>query len=326
MANVNFRTPVTVGDTGLSISHRDGIMMLGSCFSDNIGAKLRSALFNVSINPLGTIYNPMSLANAVSRIVESRMVTPDELFLHNGVWNCFDFHSRYSLADKDETQSLMNASIHSAHGHLASCSVIFVTLGTAITFSHNDKVVCNCHKLPSGEFLRKLESAEAVTEALLSMVRQLHEFNHDLRIVFTVSPIRHIADGLATNSLSKSILRVAINNIIGQKGDICSYFPAYEILMDDLRDYRFYASDMVHPSEVAVDYIWDILKDAYFDESQKQVIDRCERMAKRLNHRPMSHNQEVVAKFRSDTEAALHALISQYPYLKDSTFLLEGSF
>ena len=313
---MEFRTVIKVDNAGISLRHSDKIMMLGSCFSDNMGNRFADAMIDVAINPLGTVYNPMSIATVVNRIVQAQLVEPAELVQANGVWNCFDFHSRFSMPDADEALRTMNSSIMASHEHLKQCQVVFITLGTAITYSRNGTVVSNCHKLPSAEFVREMRSVSEITDTLHATVRQLHEFNKQLRIIFTVSPIRHIADGLSVNSLSKSTLRVAVAEMEKMHGDVCSYFPAYEILIDDLRDYRFYASDMVHPSDVAVEYIWETLKDTYFNVQQQQAIDRCERMTKRLRHRPMSQNADVVAKFYADTQAAYSALKSQYPYIK----------
>ncbi len=312
---MEFRTIITPDNKDIALRHSDKMMMIGSCFSDNIGLRLADAMINVVINPLGTVYNPMSVAMAARRVMECRLVERDELVEANGVWNCFDFHSRFSMPDADEALRAMNGSITSAHAHLRQCRVLFVTLGTAITYSRGGAVVSNCHKFPSAEFVRQMRSVNEITDVLDGMVSGLREFNSQLRIVFTVSPIRHIADGLATNSLSKSTLRVAVAEMVRMHPDVCGYFPSYEILMDDLRDYRFYAADMVHPSEVAVEYIWEVLKNTYFDVRQQQIISQCERMTKRLRHRPMSQNQDVVAKFKADTQSALDALIAQYPYI-----------
>lgn len=312
---MEFRTKIKIDNDGIALTHDQQMMMLGSCFSDNIGSRLTDAMINVIINPLGTVYNPMSVATAVNRIIGNISVSPDELFQANGVWNCFDFHSRFSLADADETLQQMNDSISSAHNHLKHCGTIFITLGTAITYSRGNSIVSNCHKLPAAQFSRQIRSVSEIVTALDKMVKQLHSFNSNLQIIFTVSPIRHIADGLSTNSLSKSTLRVAIAEIMKLHPDICHYFPSYEILIDDLRDYRFYASDMVHPSDTAVEYIWEIIKSTYFDTQQQQAIVRCERMTKRLRHRPMSQNAEVVEKFRADTRSAFQSLVAQYPYI-----------
>ncbi|MBR5029814.1 MAG: GSCFA domain-containing protein, partial [Muribaculaceae bacterium] len=238
-------------------------------------------------------------------------------FLSSGVWNSYDFHSRFSMANKDAALQRMNDSISEAHKHLKECNVLILTLGTAVVYRRRDtgEVVTNCHKVPQQEFTRRLASVDEITQALTSTLSRIHDFNPELRVIFTVSPIRHIADGLEMNSLSKAVLRVAVNNVTRTFKDFAGYFPAYEIVMDDLRDYRFYAADMVHPSEVAIEYIWQTFQATYFDDRSTQAIARCERVSKRLKHRPMSNNPDVVARFNADTQAVIANLKKEYPYI-----------
>ena len=297
--------------------HSDKMLLMGSCFSDNIGAKLRDAMINVVVNPFGTIFNPLSIAAGVDKIIDNATIAGSELFMSSGVWNSYDFHSRFSMANKDAALQRMNSSISEAHEHLKNCNTLILTLGTAVVYRRRDtgEVVTNCHKVPQQEFTRRLASVEEIAEALMLAVQRLHEFNPSLRILFTVSPIRHIADGLEMNSLSKAVLRVAINNVMRQFKDFVQYFPAFEIVMDDLRDYRFYSADMVHPSDTAIEYIWQTFQATYFDDRSTQAIARCERVSKRLKHRPMSNNPDVVARFNADTQAVIANLKKEYPYI-----------
>jgi hypothetical protein len=297
--------------------HSDKMMLIGSCFSDNIGAKLRDAMMQVEVNPFGTIFNPLSIAGAINKIIDDETIAGIELFMSNGVWNCYDFHSRFSMASKEAALERMNRSISTAHEHLAQCKSLVVTLGTAVVYRRRDtgEVVSNCHKVPQHEFTRRLASVDEITAALNATVERLHEFNPELRIIFTVSPIRHIADGLEMNSLSKAVLRVAINNVVRSHKEWVSYFPAFEIVIDDLRDYRFYTADMVHPTDVAIEYIWQTFQATYFDDHSTQAIARCERVSKRLKHRPMSNNPEVVERFNADTQAVIANLKKEYPYI-----------
>lgn len=297
--------------------HSDKMLLMGSCFSDNIGAKLKDAMLNVIVNPFGTIFNPLSIAGAVDKIIDNATIAGAELFMSGGVWNSYDFHSRFSMASKDAALQRMNTSIGEAHEHLKVCNTLVLTLGTAVVYRRRDtgEVVTNCHKVPQQEFTRRLASVEEITESLTRAVERLHEFNPALRILFTVSPIRHIADGLEMNSLSKAVLRVAVNNVVRQFKGFVEYFPAFEIVIDDLRDYRFYGADMVHPSDVAIEYIWQTFQATYFDDRSTQAIARCERVSKRLKHRPMSNNPDVVARFNADTQAVIANLKKEYPYI-----------
>ncbi len=316
---MEFRTTIRMGDNQGWLHHSDALVMMGSCFSDNIGTKLRNAMMLVDINPFGTIYNPLSIAASVDRLIDNQPIAGIDLFMQNGVWNHYAFHSRYSMADKEATLQRMNQRIARGHDHLKTSQVLVVTLGTAMVYRlrSTGQVVSNCHKVPPTQFERDLAGVNDITQALTNMCRRLRQFNPTLRIIFTVSPIRHIADGLEMNSLSKASLRVAIEQVMAHLHDpLVCYFPAYEIVMDDLRDYRFYATDMVHPSEVAIEYIWQMFQATYFDDRSAQAIARCERVSKRLAHRPMSSNREVVERFNADTRTVVRNLVKEYPYLE----------
>ena len=314
---MEFRTTVKTGENRSWLHHSDSVVLLGSCFSDNIGAKMHGALFNATVNPMGTLYNPMSIARAVQRLIDNQPVAGQTLFMQGGVWNSFDFHSRHSLPDKQATIDRMNQRIELGHNALKSAQLLTVTLGTAIVYrlKATGEIVANCHKVPGHEFERQMAQVGEMVQVLDGMLTRLHEFNPELRVIFTVSPIRHIADGLDTNSLSKARLRVAIQEAIDRHSDYCDYFPAYEIMIDDLRDYRFYASDMVHPSDVAVEYIWQAFQATYLDDRSALAVARCERIHKRLQHRPMSANRETVERFNNDTASVVRNLIKEYPYL-----------
>jgi len=320
---MEFRTTVKTGENRSWLHHSDNVVLLGSCFSDNIGSKMHGALMNATINPMGTLYNPMSIACGVKRLINCTPVAGQDLFLQGGVWNSFDFHSRHSLADKQATIDRMNQRIEQGHQALQSAQLLTITLGTAIVYrlKSTGEVVANCHKVPQHEFERKMATVATMVHELDSMLTQLHEFNPALKIILTVSPIRHIADGLDVNSLSKASLRVAIHDAMAGHSEYCDYFPAYEIMLDDLRDYRFYSSDMVHPSDVAVEYIWQAFQATYLDDRSALAVARCERTHKRLQHRPMSANRETVDRFNADTASVVRNLIKEYPYLAHYTEL-----
>ena len=317
---MEFRTTVKTGENRSWLHHSDSVVLLGSCFSDNMGGKMHGALINALVNPMGTLYNPMSIASGVQRLIDCRPMAGQELFMQSGVWNSYDFHSRYSLPDKLVTLDRMNQRIELGHKTLRQAQLLTITLGTAIVYRlrSTGQVVANCHKVPQHEFERRMASVPEMAQVLDGMLTALHQFNPNLRIIFTVSPIRHIADGLDVNSLSKASLRVAIQNAIVSHQEYCDYFPAYEIMLDDLRDYRFYTSDMVHPSDVAVEYIWQAFQATYLDDRSALAVARCERVHKRLQHRPMSANRETVERFNNDTTSVVRNLIKEYPYLSQN--------
>ncbi|MBQ0069486.1 MAG: GSCFA domain-containing protein [Bacteroidales bacterium] len=316
---MNFRTVIKAPENRQMLQHSDQVMLLGSCFSDNIGGKMRTGMMQALVNPFGTIYNPLSIAASVQRLISGEPIAGMTLFQQSGVWNSFAFHSRYSMGDKEATLNRMNSRIEQGHKMLKECKMRVITLGTAVVYrlQSTGEVVSNCHKVPQHEFTRSMASVDEMTDALNHMVDQLHEYNPELQVVFTISPIRHIADGLETNSLSKASLRVTVDNVIKAHKEYTEYFPSYEIVMDDLRDYRFYATDMVHPSDVAVEYIWQTFQATYLDDRAAQAVARCERVMKRIMHRPVSNNSEVVERFNADTRTVVGNLVKEYPYIEN---------
>ena len=322
---MEFRTIIRNMELRGSIKHSHRIMLIGSCFSDNIGSKLAGAMMNTEINPFGTVYNPASIESEIQRIINGTPIEEAELFAANGMWNHFSFHSHFSRSNKHEALNFMNRRLEYAHNHLKNCDEVIITLGTAFIYRYkaNDSIVSNCHKLPTGEFTRTMMTVSETTACLESIVNSIVKYAPQARIIFTISPIRHLSDGLEQNQLSKSTLRVAVGEIVAKHSYCCDYFPAYEIMMDDLRDYRFYASDMIHPSDVAVDYIWNTFKSVYFDDGTAQIASRCERTTKRLAHRIMTDNKEAVTRFHQETKEIIMNLLAEYPYLKELPQLTE---
>lgn len=317
MFEMELRTAIKIDERRGTITHSDATVLLGSCFSDNIGARMRTAMMNVDVNAFGPIYNPLSIATNLQRAIDGTPLMGDDVFLAGGMWNSFLFHSKMSRSNKLRALEGMNRRIASCHEHLLNARTLIVTLGTAMVYRHRPTgcVVSNCHKLPGHEFARSMASIDDMTDALHRTFNSLLKLNSGINIIITVSPIRHIADGLSQNSLSKAMLRVVADNLVKLMPDKVVYFPSYEIVMDDLRDYRFYAADMVHPSDVAVEYIWQAFQATFFDDRTSQAVARCERVSKRLNHRHITDNAEAIARFDADTRAVVANLIKEYPYI-----------
>ena len=317
MFEMELRTAIKIDERRGTITHSDATVLLGSCFSDNIGARMRTAMMNVDVNAFGPIYNPLSIATNLQRAIDGTPLMGDDVFLAGGMWNSFLFHSKMSRSNKLRALEGMNRRIASCHEHLLNARTLIVTLGTAMVYRHRPTgcVVSNCHKLPGHEFARSMASIDDMTDALHRTFNSLLKLNSGINIIITVSPIRHIADGLSQNSLSKAMLRVVADNLVRLMPDKVVYFPSYEIVMDDLRDYRFYAADMVHPSDVAVEYIWQAFQATFFDDRTSQAVSRCERVNKRLNHRHITDNAEAIARFDADTRAVVANLIKEYPYI-----------
>ncbi|MBQ3606573.1 MAG: GSCFA domain-containing protein [Muribaculaceae bacterium] len=302
-----------------TISHRQGVMMLGSCFSDNIGLRLRQACFDVDINPFGTLYNPASIACGIGAILKCRQYSIDDLFQEKGDnrWHSFSHHSEYSSVDSQLMLEKINQRVCEANKMLQRASTLIVTFGTAWVYKYapTGKVVANCHKLPVSMFERSMMSIDEIVAMWKDVIADVKAINQSIQVIFTVSPIRHLRDGAHENQLSKSTLLLAINQLVREYEDVI-YFPAYEIMNDDLRDYRFYASDMTHPSEVAVDYIYDIFSQSFFDDDTISLAEKCVKLSKRLMHIPMSDDQDAVARFVHSTNQLKTQLLQQYPFLE----------
>ena len=317
MFEMELRTAIKIDERRGTITHSDATVLQGSCFSDNIGARMRTAMTNVDVNAFGPIYNPLSIATNLQRAIDGTPLMGADVFLAGGMWNSFLFHSKMSRSNKLRALEGMNRRIASCHEHLLNARTLIVTLGTAMVYRHRPTgcVVSNCHKLPGHEFARSMASIDDMTDALHRTFNSLLKLNSGINIIITVSPIRHIADGLSQNSLSKAMLRVVADNLVRLMPDKVVYFPSYELVMDDLRDYRFYAADMVHPSDVAVEYIWQAFQATFFDDRTSQAVARCERVSKRLNHRHITDNAEAIARFDADTRVVVANLIKEYPYI-----------
>lgn len=258
----------------------DSLVLLGSCFADNMGERLEQHGFRVVRNPLGPLFNPMSVAAALTRALDGRGFTHSDLACRDGVWHAMDAAARYQAADADALLAALNRDFAPLREALQAPCVLFVTLGTAYVYRQRNTgaIVANCHKLPASEFLRERIDVDAMTAIWRPLLQRL--ISRGVRVVFTVSPVRHVADGLHANNLSKATLLLAAD-ALGVE-----YFPAYEIVCDDLRDYRFYASDLKHPSEAAVDYIYERFADAYFSAATKETARARHAAYLRQAHRP----------------------------------------
>lgn len=321
-----FRTIVEPLKVQGLITHQCGVVMMGSCFSDNIGNRLRQACFDVEVNPFGTLYNPASLACGINAIFSKRKYTNDDLFKVAGDnrWHSFNHHSMFSSVDAEAMLTRINGRISEAYKALSEASVLIVTFGTAWIYELNNthEVVANCHKLPADRFNRRIMSVDEIVNRWQQVINDIIAFNSKLKVIFTVSPIRHLRDGAHENQLSKATLHIAINRLMQQFEGLI-YFPAYEIMNDDLRDYRFYASDMTHPSEVAIDYIYDMFSKSFFDANTTALAQQCERLMRRMAHRPMSDDNEAVARFENSTLEMKTQMLQQYPFLQRALTKLE---
>ena len=281
-------TPVKISPSSLHIDHSTPLLLLGSCFSDEIGGKLQAAGFDLMCNPFGTLYNPLSIALALQHAVDDCEIGPDWLIQSDNIWHSWMHHSRFSHPDPSSCLAQCNASIHQTHAFLQRKPVLIVTFGTAYSFflqgpgiapAMQGQVVANCHKLPATMFTHRRLSVEEIVKAW-------QPFTALTPVILTVSPIRHMADGAHGNQLSKSTLLLATE----QMTDTCDgwhYFDSYEIIMDELRDYRFYARDLCHPSDLAIDIVWQRFQDTYMSHQTQSRILLEEKASRQALHRPI---------------------------------------
>ncbi len=308
-----FRTIFDIHESEIKINYDSNLIFMGSCFSDNIGKKIKELKFPVLINPFGVLYNPVSIANSIDNIINNTKFSEQDLHFFNNKWFSFYHHSDFSGKDKTECLSRINNSTELAHQRLRNADFLFLTFGTSRVYLHKKtaEIVSNCHKLPEKEFSRKLLEINEIVETIEQMTSKLFAFNPSLNIVFTLSPVRHWKDGAIGNMQSKARLLIAIDKITSSINN-CSYFPSYEIVMDDLRDYRFYAGDMIHLSNTAVDYIFSKFSEVYIDNSTNGVQHKILKIIRARNHRPFNPDLPEYKMFAEKSLDEINTINNKY--------------
>ena len=307
-------TSVDIAPSPKKIAYNDKILLLGSCFADNIGTKFGEYYFQTTVNPYGTLYNPASIAKAISGIGNG--VSDIGIVEHNGLWHSLSHHGSFSRADKEDLVRACEQSKVQLREALQQASIMIITFGTAWVYEYEDKVVANCHKLPANRFVRRRMTVDEIVEIWQPILAAMP----DKHWIFTVSPIRHVKDGLHENQISKAILLQAVDRITAKQLDSpiggLSYFPSYEIMLDELRDYRFYAEDMVHPSQVAVDYIWQRFVDTYMTADTQNEMRTLHQLWRDRHHRFLHPDSPEAQQFAAHIKTRLQQLQPRYPWLK----------
>ena len=313
---MDFRTIVPISKTAKSITYYTPIVSLGSCFAVNMAQKFAYYKFPITVNPFGVLFHPLAIENILQHTIENSRYTAEDFFLHNELWHSFDFHSDMSQSSLKEAIQLANSQQIQLQQALQEASFCFITLGTAWVYIYNsiDTIVANCHKLPAQHFSKRLLSIEEITESLSHIITLLKQFNPLITVVFTISPIRHIKDGFFENQVSKSQLFAALYPLITDNKSL--YFPAYELLLDELRDYRFYANDMVHPSEMAINYIWERLVATYIETATQADMKQVDSIQKGLSHRPFNPETESHQQFLAQLQQKMEAFTMKYPHIR----------
>lgn len=309
----SFRTTFAIPQRP-SFGYHDAIMLCGSCFVENIGEQLENHCFNTLINPSGILFNPVSLAYSFEDIINNRQYTQEDLIDYKGIYNSFRHHSCLSSPDATQTVRQINRATEEAHHFLKKATILIVTFGTSWAYKYRQTgdVVSSCHKIPQEHFTKEMLSTEDTVAVFSKTTQDILAFNPDIRIVLTVSPVRHIKDGMVENQHSKAVLLLAVKELCERHRQV-EYFPAYELLMDDLRDYRFYADDMLHPSSAAIQYIWRRFCKTYFNASALEDLGKAEKLLAASLHRPFHAQSDEFLHFcRKKHEEAL-MLMQRFP-------------
>ena len=313
---MEFFLPFNIKDYPFKISYQDKILFIGSCFSEEIGNKLKELKLNVVQNPNGILYDPLSISDALFSYIEKKPFDEENLFQLNGLWHSWKHHSVFSGADKKDVLKKINASQSGTHAFLKEANFLIITLGTAFYYQLKDdnKNVANCHKAPPTFFEKRLMPADAIISEMLSVLTALEVFNPNLKIIFTVSPVKHVRDGVVENNRSKARLIDAVHSIAEQKEAIF-YFPSYELITDVLRDYRFYKNDLVHPNETAINFVFEKFCDTLLNDEGKKILEKIRSIINAVNHKPFSKESEAHQKFIALQIQNIDKIENEYPFV-----------
>lgn len=319
---MKLQTEIPLKKAPNQIDYGSRLLVLGSCFANHIGGKLDYFKFKTVKNPFGILFHPFALETLIERAITKEVYTQKDIFLFNEHWHCFDGHSELCTGSKEKLLQSLNTGLEKTHLELTKASHMVITLGTAWGYRNkaNGKIVANCHKIPQQEFAKELLSQGALVQSLETIIGLVRSVNKSMQIIFTVSPVRHLKDGFVENQRSKANLIGAVHEVVRPlQGS--HYFPAYEIMMDELRDYRFYAEDMVHPNTLAINYIWEKFKVVWITEAVYPVMDRVDAIQKDINHSPFYPQSEQHQSFLRALRSKITALSAHYPFME---FTLPG--
>lgn len=310
---MDFRLEFDPPSLSRKIDLDEKIMLVGSCFTEHVYNYLVASKFCALQNPNGVLFNPISIAKALIRYVDNKHIAAKELFEQNGLWNHWDFHSNISCTSQDESLHRMNEKINVANSFLKHSQWLIVTLGSAYVYERQDaEVVANCHKMPAACFTKRMLDPDEIISTYSTLIAQLKQFNHTLNIIFTISPVRHLRDGFVENNRSKAVLIHAVDKLVKQH-DHLYYFPSYELVVDDLRDYRFYAEDMVHPNYLATRYVWEKFCAASINGRSREVMKELDQLNTAFHHKPLHPDSAEHSKFKSKFKEIAESLSARFP-------------
>ena len=314
---MTFQTSIPIHKSDFLIDYSSKLVSFGSCFAENMVDKFDYFKFSTLTNPFGIIFNPISLEKIIFRSIHKKYFTEKDIFFHNEDWHCYEVHSELSNPDKEEFLTTLNQLIDTTNVHIEKLTHCLITLGTSWVYKHieSDEIVANCHKVPQKYFVKKLLSVSEIEGSLKNIISEIRSINPNAKFVFTVSPVRHSKDGFVENNVSKSHLITALYHFLSNATSSI-YFPSYEIMMDELRDYRFYAEDMLHPNQTAIDYIWMRFSENFINENEFETMQHVSEIQKSLSHRPFNPNSESHLKFQDNLKQKINAIVTKYPEMK----------
>jgi len=315
---MSFFTEIQIPEFPWKMDYSKSMMFFGSCFSENIGQKLIDMKFNIDMNPFGILYNPESIATSLKILLEKKLFAESDLFQDQGLWNSYYHHSRFSDVDGEAALEKINKRILASYEFLKTTDFLVITFGTAWVYKlkKTGQIVSNCHKVPATHFNSFRLGVHEISEAYRILLEELWSINPKLKVIFTVSPIRHWKDGAIENQLSKATLLLAIDQLKATFSDqVITYFPSYELMMDELRDYRFYAEDMLHLSSVATDYIYDRFSKVLISQKSHRITKNVLKIRKAVLHRPVNSTSVEYEKFLLSNLEEINSLTSSFPFL-----------
>ena len=322
---MKFRTEIKPAPAPFRIDENTRILTAGSCFARHAGAFLKEHFFPVRVNPFGTLFHPLSLTRLFERVANKDFFTEDDIFYDNGLWKSFELYTLFNRPEKESFLENVNTLIENEKQALHETDLVIVTYGTAQVFvdKHSGQAVANCHKLPGSHFERRMLSATEITEATGRIYRAVKRLNPHVRFIFSVSPVRYLQDGMTANIRSKGRLIDATVSFCDAHPEDTYYFPAFEIFNDDLRDYRFYAADLIHPGEQGIEYTMEIFTEIFFDAKGKQLLRETEKLYKMLAHKPLQQDAARHRPWQRRMEETARLLKKKYPALSIPDYLLK---
>jgi hypothetical protein len=299
------------------IDYSSKLVLLGSCFAENIAEKFSYYKFQNEVNPLGVLFHPIAILDLLTRAHENNPYSEKDIFFSNGCWQSFQSHSRLNSISQIEILDHLNKALKSTQDQLKNASHVILTFGTAWVYEHiqSKTIVANCHKQPQKEFEKSILSIDQLQDTFNSIISILKSFNPKVTVVFSISPVRHLKDGFVENNLSKAHLITALHSVINTTENT-HYFPSYELLMDELRDYRFYKQDMVHPNQIAIDYVWEKFQPIWIDADVNPIMQEVNQLQKGFAHKPFNPLAEEHAIFLSSLAKKAKAMESRFPFMK----------